>query len=76
MTRVELLERHRALPLPTTSDEAWRFRNRLKGSTPTRSTSSGGERSPRGSMLDIDVAGLAIEITEDGLELERVPEEA
>ena len=25
MTRAELLERYRALPLPTTTDEAWRF---------------------------------------------------
>ena len=72
MTRAELLERYRALPLPTTSDEAWRFTD-LKGFDPDAFDGSGGERSPRGSMLDIDVAGLAV-VTEDGLELERVPE--
>jgi Fe-S cluster assembly protein SufD len=70
--RAELLERYRALPLPTTSDEAWRFTD-LKGFDPDAFDGSGGERSPKSSMLDIDVAGLAV-VTEDGLELERTPE--
>jgi Fe-S cluster assembly protein SufD len=70
--RAELLERYRALPLPTTADEAWRFTD-LKGFDPDAFDGSGGERSPRASMLDIDVAGLAV-VTEDGLELERTPE--
>jgi Fe-S cluster assembly protein SufD len=69
--RAELLERYRALPLPTTADEAWRFTD-LKGFDPDAFDGSGGERSPRASMLDIDVAGLAV-VTEDGLELERTP---
>ena len=72
MDRAELLERYRALPLPTTADEAWRFTD-LKGFDPDAFDGSGGERSPQSAMLDIDVAGLAV-VTEDGLELERTPE--
>ncbi len=72
MDRAELLERYRALPLPTTADEAWRFTD-LKGFDPDAFGGSGGERSPQSAMLDIDVAGLAV-VTEDGLELERTPE--
>ena len=70
--RAELLERYRALPLPTTSDEPWRFTN-LKGFDPDAFTAAGGGRTPEASMLDIDVAGVAI-VTEDGIEIERAPE--
>jgi Fe-S cluster assembly protein SufD len=74
MTRTDLLERYRALPLPTTKDEPWRFTD-LKGFDPDDYGSDGqvGGQTPDTSMLDIDVAGVAV-VTESGIEIERAPE--
>jgi Fe-S cluster assembly protein SufD len=77
MGRAELLERYRALPLPTTSEEAWRFTD-LRGFDPDAFVQNGhvGGLSPavaeRG-MLDIDVAAVAV-VGEEGIEIERAPE--
>jgi Fe-S cluster assembly protein SufD len=71
-SRAELLERYRALPLPTTSDEPWRFTD-LKGFDPDAFAAQGAGRTPDASMLDIDVGGLAV-VTESGIEIERAPE--
>jgi Fe-S cluster assembly protein SufD len=75
MARAELLERYQALPLPTTSDEHWRFTD-LRGFDPDSFVQNG----HRGltpvsseSMLEIDVSGLA-SVTEAGIEIERAPE--
>jgi Fe-S cluster assembly protein SufD len=74
--RAELLERYRALPLPTTQDEPWRFTD-LKGFDPDAwGHSPKGDLTPsadEGGMLDIDVAGLAV-VTEDEVRIERAPE--
>jgi Fe-S cluster assembly protein SufD len=75
VSRAELLERYRALPLPTTSDEHWRFTD-LKGFDPDSfghvEVSDTGTR-PGESMLEIDVAAFAT-AGEGGLESERAPE--
>jgi Fe-S cluster assembly protein SufD len=75
--RPDLLERYRALPLPTTTDEPWRFTD-LKGFDPDAFVSNGhvGGQTPAeagASMLELDVAGFAT-ATEDGIEIERAPE--
>jgi Fe-S cluster assembly protein SufD len=75
--RAELLERYRALPFPTTTDEPWRFTD-LKGFDPDAFVSNGHVRgqTPAGagaSMLELDVACFAT-ATEDGIEVERAPE--
>ena len=59
MARAELLERYRALPMPTTADESWRFTD-LRGFDPDAFASNGhvGVTVTR-TMLDLDVAGLA-----------------
>ena len=78
MSRPELLERYRALPLPTTTDEPWRFTD-LKGFDPDAFVSNGHVAgpgpgaSPAATMLDLDVAALAT-VSEDGIEIERAPE--
>ena len=74
MSRTDLLERYRELPLPTTSDEPWRFTD-LKGFDPEAYVTDGQARgqTPDASMLDIDVAGVAV-VTESGIEIERAPE--
>ena len=56
--RPELLERYRALPLPTTSDESWRFTD-LKGFDPDSFTADGsnGVASAPG-MLELEAAGI------------------
>ncbi len=71
MSRNEILERYRELPLPTTKDEAWRFTD-LKGFDPDSFTAEGEAASPE-RMLDIAVSGLAT-VTESSLEIERAPE--
>ena len=78
MARAEALERYEALPLPDTTEEAWRFTD-LRGFDPGRyghvPVPAEGDRSvtdvPR--MLDLDVAGVAV-VTEDGITVERAPE--
>ena len=75
--RAELLERYRALPFPTTTDEPWRFTD-LKGFDPDAFVSNGDVRGQTpaeagASMLELDVAGLAT-ATEDGIEIGHAPE--
>jgi Fe-S cluster assembly protein SufD len=75
VARQELLERYRALPLPTTSEEAWRFTD-LAGFDPERwavSDATAGAVADAGSMLELDVAGVA-RVSERGIEIERAPE--
>ena len=76
MGRPDLLERYRALPLPTTTDEPWRFTD-LKGFDPDAFVANGhvGGRTQdeaAASMLELDVAALAV-AGEDGIEIEQVP---
>src|SRR3954454_24838684 len=75
--RADMLERYRSLPLPSTTDEPWRFTD-LKGFDPDSFVSNGhvGGLTPAGpasSMLELDVAALA-GVTEDGIEIERAPD--
>ncbi len=74
MNRGQALARYRELPLPDTSMEAWRFTD-LAGFDPDRFGRNGDVRGqpPAMSMLDIDVAGVAV-VREGGIEIERAPE--
>jgi Fe-S cluster assembly protein SufD len=73
MPRSELLERYRALPLPTTRDEHWRFTD-LSGFDPDSWTANGatGIAAPP-SLLELDVSGVAF-MGESGIEIERAPD--
>jgi Fe-S cluster assembly protein SufD len=71
--RPDLLERYQALPLPTTSDEHWRFTD-LKSFDPEAFSSDGAAAAaPAPGMLEVDVAGLA-HASEGGIEIVRAPE--
>jgi len=71
--RSELLERYRALPMPTTGDESWRFTD-LRGFDPESFAANGaGVPAPSPGLLDIDVASVA-HVGEGGIEIERAPE--
>ena len=73
MSRAQLLERYRALPMPTTTEESWRFTD-LKGFDPNAFVANGHHTgSDPEQMLDIDVSGLAL-ARGAGLEIERAPE--
>jgi len=73
VARTELLERYRALPMPTTSDESWRFTD-LRGFDPDAFASNGHAGVPvTRPMLELDVSGLAT-AGPDGIEIERAPE--
>jgi Fe-S cluster assembly protein SufD len=72
VTRAELLERYRALPLPTTKDEHWRFTD-LRGFDPDGWTATGEAAGEPGSMLEVDAAGV-VWAGEAGLSVHRAPE--
>jgi Fe-S cluster assembly protein SufD len=73
VTRTEALERYRELPLPDTTQEAWRFTD-LSGFDPDAFAQNGhGPVSDTGTMLDIDVAGMA-HVGEGGIEVVRAPD--
>jgi len=75
VTRADLLERYRTLPLPTTRDEHWRFTD-LRGFDPDAFGQNGHRAESRAaaeSMLEIDVSGLA-SVSESGIDIERAPE--
>jgi Fe-S cluster assembly protein SufD len=73
VSRAELLDRYEALPLPTTSDEHWRFTD-LKNFDPEAFSSDGAAAAaPAPGMLEVDVAGLA-HASEGGIEIVRAPE--
>jgi Fe-S cluster assembly protein SufD len=73
MSRAEALERYRAIPLPSTTEESWRFTD-LRGFDPDAFSVNGakGIAAPP-TMLEIDVAGLAV-VGEGGIEIERAPD--
>jgi len=73
VTRPELLERYRALPLPTTKDEHWRFTD-LAGFDPDVWTANGvTDIAAPPSLIDVDVAGVAY-VGEGGIEIARAPD--
>jgi Fe-S cluster assembly protein SufD len=73
VSRPELLERYRALPMPTTKDEAWRFTD-LAGFDPDAFGADGAAAVVAApTMLEIDAAGVA-HVSEAGIEIERAPD--
>ena len=75
MGNAEALERYQALPLPTKSDEAWRFTD-LKGFDPNafeQDVDPSKVVASDSQFLDLDVAGMAV-VTETGIEIVRAPE--
>ena len=74
MANAEAAVRFAELPLPNTSEEAWRFTD-LKGFDPeafSQTAADTGARSEQ-AMLDLDVAGVA-QVTEAGIEIVGAPE--
>jgi Fe-S cluster assembly protein SufD len=74
MGNARALERYRALPVPSTTEEAWRFTD-LRGFDPDSYSLSpnGSTAAPPERLLELDVAGLAV-VTESGIEIEQAPE--
>jgi Fe-S cluster assembly protein SufD len=73
VARPELLERYRALPLPTKADEHWRFTD-LAGFDPDAFGADGAtEIAAPATLLDVDAAGVAV-VGEAGIRIERAPD--
>jgi Fe-S cluster assembly protein SufD len=70
ITRTQAAKRFAELPLPSTSDEHWRFTD-LRGFDPA--PANGAAAAAIGPMLDLDVAGRAV-VTENGIEILSAPE--
>ncbi|MEO5790497.1 MAG: hypothetical protein ABIR67_00320, partial [Gaiellaceae bacterium] len=67
MSRAELSERYRTLPLPTTKDESWRFTD-LKGFDPETFSANGAtDVVAAPALLELEAAGL-VRVSEAGLE--------
>jgi Fe-S cluster assembly protein SufD len=75
MSRAEALERYRALPVPDTTEEHWRFTD-LSGFDPDAFEQGRGQTPDVAvsSMLALDVAAEAV-VTETGIEITRAPAE-
>src|ERR671939_315891 len=73
MSRAAALEAYRALPLPDTTEEHWRFTD-LRGFDPDAFEHVRGQTPDvaPAAMLELDVAGLAT-LTEAGVTIERAP---
>jgi Fe-S cluster assembly protein SufD len=75
VSRVKALDSYRALPLPDTTEEHWRFTD-LKGFDPDsfgQVSGSDPKTRPAATMLDLDVSGLAT-IGETGVAIEHAPD--
>jgi Fe-S cluster assembly protein SufD len=73
VTRAQAAKRYKSLPLPDTTQEAWRFTD-LAGFDPDSYGRNGhGQVSDTGTMLDLDLAGAAV-VSAGGIEIERAPE--
>jgi Fe-S cluster assembly protein SufD len=71
--RADLLERYQALPLPTKSDEHWRFTD-LAGFDPDSWTANGAtEIAAPDTLLDIEAAGVAV-VGEAGIRIDQAPD--
>jgi Fe-S cluster assembly protein SufD len=71
--RPDLLERYRALPLPTTKDESWRFTD-LRGFDPDAFSANGAtEMAAAPAMLELEAAGI-VRVSEAGLVIDRAPD--
>ena len=71
ITRDEAARRFEELPLPSTSDEHWRFTD-LRGFDPSPAAGNGSVGAPR-AALDLDVAGRVL-VTETGIEIVSAPD--
>jgi Fe-S cluster assembly protein SufD len=77
MPRATLLDRYREIPLPTTTEESWRFTD-LKGFDPDSFAANGHGRGQTPdvaseAMLEIDTAGV-VTVSESGIEIARAPD--
>jgi Fe-S cluster assembly protein SufD len=72
LTREQAAKRFAELPLPSTSDEHWRFTD-LRGFDPVSDTGTVSDTSSRPAMLDLDVAARAV-VTENGIEILTAPD--
>jgi Fe-S cluster assembly protein SufD len=72
LTREQAAKRFEELPLPSTSDEHWRFTH-LRGFAPNGHVGGQTPAVAAKAMLDLDVAGRAI-VSETGIEIVSAPE--
>src|SRR5215218_4043787 len=79
MSRADALERYRSLPLPTTSEETWRFTD-LAGFDPDAYVQNGhvpgsdpGLSDVSGFLIGVPALAMAT-VTEHGIEIDHEPE--
>ena len=72
LTREDAAKRFDELPLPSTSDEHWRFTD-LRGFDDNPVPGTHGVPGTKTAALDLDVAGRAV-VTENGIEIVNAPE--
>ena len=72
VTRERAAELYEALPMPSTSDEHWRFTD-LRGFDPDAAPAADASLAASGPALDLDVSGR-VRVTESGIEIISAPD--
>jgi len=72
LARAEAAARYAQLPVPTTTEEAWRFTD-LRGFDPDSYTGTEVAAAAGAQMVEVDRAGLVL-VTENGIEVVSAPE--
>ena len=72
MSRADAAARYAELPVPTTTEEAWRFTD-LRGFDPDSFTGREGSAATGSQLIDVERAGL-VQVWEDGIEIAGVPD--
>jgi Fe-S cluster assembly protein SufD len=72
LANAEAAARYAELPLPDTTEEAWRFTD-LRGFDPGTFTGSGGRVAAGGQLIDVDVSGSAL-VWEGGIDIAGAPD--
>jgi len=71
LANAEAAARYAELPVPTKTEEAWRFTD-LKGFDPDGFTGSGSRAEAGAQLIDVDASGLAL-VWEGGIEIASAP---
>ena len=72
MSRADAAARYAELPVPTTTEEAWRFTD-LRGFDPDSFTGTEGSAGAGPQLIEVERAGL-VHVWEDGIEIAGIPD--
>jgi Fe-S cluster assembly protein SufD len=72
LSRADAAARYAELPVPTTTEEAWRFTD-LRGFDPDSFTGTDGSAGTASQLIEVEQAGL-VQVWEEGIEIAGIPD--